>query len=240
RVVQRTGPGPAKALIRFAPRLDFGRVSSRFVVLPDGGLEVEGSPDPIVLCAPGLSWKIMDDGFHQTAEAEVELTDQPLVLELRYGSGSTRPAPVSETERRHQTDRFWSGWASTLRPMSVRPELVRRSALVLKALCFGPTGAMLAAATTSLPEQLGGVRNWDYRYCWPRDASLSAAALVRLGNTGAAMKLLDWLTGVVFAAESPDRLRPIYEITGRELGSEGEIGDLNGYGHSRPVRIGNA
>jgi trehalose-phosphatase len=240
RVVRRAGPGPARVLIRFAPRLDFGRVSSRLIALPDGGLEVEGSPDPIVLCAPGLTWRIVDDGFHQTAEAEVDLTDEPLVLELRYGSGSTRPAPVPEIERRQQTDRFWSGWASTLRPVSVRPELVRRSALVLKALCFGPSGAMLAAATTSLPEQLGGVRNWDYRYCWPRDASLSAAALVRLGNTGAAMKLLDWLTGVVFAAESPDRLRPIYEITGRELGSEGEIGDLNGYGHSRPVRIGNA
>src|SRR5262249_48757994 len=150
------------------------------------------------------------------------------VLELRYGSGSTRPSPVDEPERRRQTDRVWSGWAATLRPTKIRPDLVRRSALVLKALCFGPTRAMLAAATTSLPEQLGGVRTWDYRYCWPRDASLSAAALIRLGNTGAAMKLLDWLTGVVFAAESPDRLRPIYEISGRELGPEAEIGELPG------------
>jgi GH15 family glucan-1,4-alpha-glucosidase len=111
---------------------------------------------------------------------------------------------------------------------------------VLKALCYGPTGAIVAAATTSLPEQLGGVRNWDYRFCWPRDASLSAAALVRLGNTGTAMKLIDWLTSVVFAADSPDRIRPIYEVAGRELGPEGEVGDLAGYGSSKPVRLGNA
>jgi trehalose-phosphatase len=239
RVVERTGAGPSRVLLRFSPRLDFGRISTRLSENP-GGLEIEGAPDPIVLRAPGVSWKIINDGFHNSAEAEIEIGEAPLVLELRYGSGSLRPAPISEPDRRRQTDRFWSGWAATLHPIKVRPELVRRSALILKALCHGPTGAMLAAATTSLPEQLGGVRNWDYRYCWPRDASLSAAALVRLGNTGVAMKLLDWLIGVVFAAETPDRLRPIYEITGRELGTEAEIGELAGYGNSRPVRIGNA
>jgi trehalose-phosphatase len=238
RVIHATA-GPTKALIRFAPRLDFGRTSTKLQAR-EGGLEVEGSHDPIVLYAPGVTWKISDDGIHHAAEAEVALGDQPVSIEFRYGSGSLRPAVVPEPERRRQTERFWSGWAGTLQVPSIRPELVRRSALVLKALCHGPTGAMVAAATTSLPEQLGGIRNWDYRYCWPRDAALSAAALVRLGNTGTAMKLIDWLIGVVFAAESPDRLRPIYEVAGRELGPEAEIGDLAGYGASRPVRVGNA
>ena len=104
----------------------------------------------------------------------------------------------------------------------------------------GPTGAITAAGTTSLPEHLGGVRNWDYRHCWPRDAALAAAALMRLGNTGTAMRLLDWLLSVVDRCESPDRLRPIYTVTGADLGPEAEISSLSGYGDSRPVRIGNA
>jgi trehalose-phosphatase len=232
------GNRPVKAVLRFAPRLDFGRTATRLLVR-EGGLEVEGSPDPVVLHAPGVAWTLVDDGPHQTAQATVEVTT-PLVLELRYGTGSLRPAVTDEAERRRQTDRFWSGWAATLRSVGLASDLVRRSALVLKALCHGPSGAIVAAATTSLPEQLGGMRNWDYRYCWPRDASLAASALVRLGNTGVAMKLIDWLIGVVFAAESPDRLRPIYEVGGRELGAEAEIGELSGYGHSKPVRIGNA
>lgn len=240
RVIERLpgAQGAVRARIRFAPRLDFGRIATNLIV-HESGLEIEGCPDPVVLYAPGVRWTITRDGIHQTAEAEVEVGDEPVVLELKYGSANLRASVLTEPERRRQTDRFWSGWAETLSINTPRPELVRRSALVIKGLCHGPTGAIVAAATTSLPEQLGGVRNWDYRYCWPRDASLSAAALVRLGNTGTAMKLIDWLTQVVFAAESPDRLRPIYEVSGRELGPEGEIGELAGYGHSRPVRVGN-
>ncbi len=231
--------GLVKAVVRFAPRLDFGRVATRLVVHPDG-VEVEGATDPISLFAPGLEWKIIADGQSHTAEAVVEVGDAPIVLELRFGTSSLRPSVTAHAERLGQTQRFWSGWAATLNVGTIRPDLVRRSALVLKALCHGPTGAIAAAATTSLPEQIGGVRNWDYRYCWPRDASQSAASLVRLGNTGTAMKLLDWLTHVVFNAESPDRLRPIYDVVGKELGTEAEIGDLMGYGNSRPVRVGNA
>jgi trehalose 6-phosphate phosphatase len=96
------------------------------------------------------------------------------------------------------------------------------------------------AATTSLPEQLGGERNWDYRFCWPRDACLAASALVRLGNTGHALKLLDWMLGVVDTIETPDRLRPIYTVTGGQLPPEAEIGQMGGYGESRPVRVSNA
>jgi len=231
--------GSGRVLIRFAPRLDFGRVSTR-IVPGEGGLEIEGSPEPIVLSSPGVQWKLLGEGIHTTAEAEVTLGAEPLILELRYGSGNLRNSVLREQDRRRQTERFWAGWAGTLRAPAEQGTLVRRSALVLKALCHGPSGAIVAAATTSLPEQLGGVRNWDYRYCWPRDSALSAAALLRLGNTGTAMKLLNWLVEVVFASDSPDRLRPIYEVDGRSLGPEAEIGDLAGYGGSRPVRVGNA
>ncbi|MFM9994474.1 MAG: trehalose-phosphatase [Phycisphaerales bacterium] len=231
--------GNGRAVIRFAPRLDFGRAPTR-IIRRDRGLEVDGWPDPIVLFSPGVEWTVQADGPEAAATAEVELTGAPVLLELRYGSASLRDPVLPEAERRRQTERFWSGWVGTLRIPAQHAPQVRRSAAVIKALCHGPTGAIVAAGTTSLPAPLGGSRNWDYRYCWPRDACLAAAALIRLGNTGTAMKLLDWLVGVVDSCESPERLRPIYTVAGGNLGQEGEIGSLPGYGRSRPVRIGNA
>lgn len=231
--------GRGRVRITFAPRLDFGRLSTRLVLRRDG-LEVDGCPDPIVLYAPGLDWVLAEEGHHQTAAADVELSGTPVVLELRYGAASLKPGVLAEADRRRQTERFWSGWAASLRPPPLMEQQVRRSALVLKALCQGPTGAIAAAGTSSLPAPLGGARNWDYRYCWPRDASLAAAALIRVGNTGTAIRLLDWLVGVVDSLESPERLRPIYSVSGGNLGPEAEIGTLEGYGRSRPVRVGNA
>ncbi len=231
--------GDSRALVRFAPRADFGRAATR-LIRREGGLEVEGAADPMVLYSPGVVWTIADDGPHQTATSQVDPSSGPVTLELRFGVSSLLPHIRPEPERRHRTEQFWKGWASSLRLPSRRAELVRRSALVLKALIFGPSGAISAAATTSLPEHLGGVRNWDYRYCWPRDAALSAAALVRIGNTGVAMRLLDWLLSVVDRCESPDRLRPLYGVAGETLGPEAELSELCGYAGSRPVRIGNA
>ncbi|MBL9030543.1 MAG: trehalose-phosphatase [Phycisphaerae bacterium] len=235
RVIEGTGT----CRVRFAPRLDFGRVATRLAVR-EHGLEVQGSSDPILLYAPGVRWRIGEEGPHQSAEAEVDPSGGPIVLELRAGSANDRPHFHAESQRRQATQRFWSTWAGSLRLPKVATEQVRRSALMLRALVYGPTGAIAAAGTTSLPEQLGGQRNWDYRYCWPRDAAMTAAALVRLGNTGTAMRLLDWLARVLERCESPGRLRPIYTVEGRDLGPEAEIGGLSGYGGSRPVRVGNA
>lgn len=231
--------GSGRVRVCFAPRLDFGRVGTRLVP-SEGGVEVAGAADPIALHAPDVQWTIETHGKHQQAVGEFDLGDKPVVLELRCGTSSLRPALVSEPDRRTQTLKHWSLWAATLKLPAIEPELVKRSALAIKSLCFGPTGAISAAATTSLPEQIGGVRNWDYRFCWPRDATLAAAALVRLGNTGTGMKLLDWLLEVLDTCQSPDRLRPIYTVSGHELGGEGEITELAGYAGSRPVRIGNA
>ncbi|MDX2114423.1 MAG: trehalose-phosphatase [Planctomycetota bacterium] len=238
RVIESTG-GAARVKLTFAPRPDFGRLSAQLIV-HENALEVEGASDPLVLWSPGVVWTITKDGAHETATAEVEVGQTPLVLELRCGFAGRSASRQAEPERRAQTERFWSGWARTLTLPNVHTELVLRSALALKALVYGPTGAVYAAGTTSLPEHLGGVRNWDYRYCWPRDACLAAAALLRLGNTGVAMKLLDWIVSVVAASESPDRLRPLYSVAGHAIGPEAEIGELPGYAQSRPVRVGNA
>lgn len=235
RVVEGSSP----ARVRFAPRLDFGRIATRLRVR-ENGLEVEGSNDPIALRSPGVNWSIRTEGMHHTAEAEINPASGPVVLELRYGSVNLKAASEEEGERREQNRRFWSGWAKSLKLPTSYPELVKRSALVLKALSYGPVGTIAAAATTSLPEQFGGVRNWDYRYCWPRDAALSSAALMALGNTGHAIKFLDWILEVVEREESPGRLHPIYTLTGAHLPPEAELGHLSGFAQSKPVRIGNA
>lgn len=231
--------GRGHARIEFAPRLDFGR-SPTLLRIRDGGIEIEDSIDPIVLHAPGIQWHIEQEGQHHTARAEVELGPEPLILELRYGTGSLRAGPVEVTERERQTEEYWRNWASRLRIPNVAPDLVRRSALALRALVYGPSGAICAAGTTSLPETIGGVRNWDYRYCWLRDAAYASAALVRLGSPAEAMRFLDWVRDVIERCTGPDRIQPLYAVNGAELQIEGEISDLPGYRGSRPVRIGNA
>lgn len=230
--------GRGRARIEFAPRLDFGRIPTRLRVI-ESGLEVEPSPDPIVLRAPGVVWTIVEEGPHQSAWAEWDLAAGPVELELRYGTGNVRGSHPSPADRERMTRLYWSSWAANLVTPKRDASIVRRSALTLKALCHGPTGAIAAAATTSLPEHPGGVRNWDYRYCWLRDAALAAASLVRLGSTGEALHFLGWMLGVVDRTAAPERLQPLYCLGGEALGSEAEIGELSGYRGSRPVRVGN-
>ncbi len=235
RVVSGTG----RAVVRFAPRLDFGRIATTLRVR-EGGIEVVGSVDPLVLHAPGVEWELSQHGPHQTATAILDLDRGPVTLELRSGAASLRASTVPEPKRREATNESWSKWTEKLRIPALMPDLVKRSALVIKSLCYGPTGAISAAGTTSLPETLGGIRNWDYRFCWVRDAAWSASSLVKLGSTGHAMKLLDWLLGIVDDLDCPERIRPLYTVSGHDLGAEAEITDLAGYGDSRPVRVGNA
>jgi trehalose 6-phosphate phosphatase len=230
--------GRGRVRVELAPRLDFGRLPTRLRAVPDG-LAIEPSHDPIVLRAPGVQWELRDEGAHQSAHAELDLDAGPVELELRYGTASARPTVPPVVERERQTALHWSAWAAGLIVPGGDGERIRRSALVLKALCHGPTGAIAAAATTSLPEHPGGVRNWDYRYCWLRDAALAAAALVRLGTTGEALHFLNWVLGVIDHVHAPDRLQPLYCVAGEPLGSEAEIGELPGYRGSRPVRVGN-
>jgi trehalose 6-phosphate phosphatase len=230
--------GHRRIRITFAPRIHFGSLETR-LHSSEAGLTVEGSVDPCVLVSPGIRWTITKEGNHETAAAEFDVDGGPVVLEMRYGTASLAPAAIPERQRREQTERFWAVWAAKLKLPKVHSELVLRSALVLRALCYGPTGAIAAAATTSLPEHVGGVRNWDYRFCWPRDAAMAASALLHLGAAGPAMKLLDWILGILEGAEHDFLIRPVYTVTGGHLGPEGTIAELPGYRGSRPVRVGN-
>ncbi len=247
RIMQRAGrsdlvrlvEGRGDVELEFAPRLDFARMATALKVR-EGGLEIEGSRDPAVLYSPGVEWRIETHGIHATAKARVTLGDEPLVLALRFGTGSLGGTPGAVRALVAATDRYWSSWASGLRLPERERALVERSALVLKGLCYGPSGAIAAAATTSLPEHVGGVRNWDYRYCWLRDAALTASALVKLGSQGEALRYLDWVLGILDQRSSPENLQPLYSLSGQPYLPEAEISSLPGYRSSRPVRIGNA
>ena len=231
--------GSTPAIVEFAPRPEFGQVQVRLVASADG-LRVYGTSDPVVLRAPGLQWEIISDGIHDTARAVVRpTTEHPVVLELRCGTNSLDAHEVPEPERRGRAAAYWSEWLATLNLPSVERDLVARSALTLRGLCNNETGAIMAAATTSLPEEIGGIRNWDYRYCWLRDASMTAKALVSLGSTAEAEGFLRWLHGVLSTLPGPELLHPLYTIAGTTLPPEAVIDTLPGYAGSRPVRVGN-
>ena len=232
--------GAGRVRVEFAPRADFGRAPT-LVEIRDGGLEVVGAADPTILRSTGVDWSIEGHGAHQSAVAEFDLTGGPVTLRLCCGAEQPRADRPTEPERREPTARFWSGWAQRLQLPEVEPEMVRRSALTLKALTHGPTGAISAAATTSLPEFIGGVRNWDYRYCWIRDAAMSADALLRLGSATEAENLLDWLSRLIDDhGGDVGELSPLYTVDGQSLPPERTVEELAGYRGSRPVRVGNA
>src|SRR5690606_38238314 len=109
---------------------------------------------------------------------------------------------------------YWSEWVDGLDLPPLKPDLMKRSALTLRGLVHEPTGSILAAVTTSLPEEIGGVRNWDYRYCWLRDAALTASALVGVGSSAEAENYLDWVHRVLETVPGPERLHPLYTLAG--------------------------
>jgi GH15 family glucan-1,4-alpha-glucosidase len=135
-------------------------------------------------------------------------------------------------------ERFWREWSGRCEAAGAYSEAVQRSLITLKALTFAPSGGMVAAATTSLPEQIGGPRNWDYRFCWVRDATLTLLALMGAGYYDEARAWRDWLVRAV--AGSPRQLQIMYAVTGERRLTEWEVPWLSGYEGSKPVRIGNA
>ncbi|MEV0298139.1 trehalose-phosphatase [Nocardia sp. NPDC050710] len=231
--------GDAKAVVTFAPRPEFGQVPVT-LEREQTGLRVLGTNDPMVLRSPGVEWQIDTDGAHDVARAVVDPSRGPIVLELRCGTHDLAPAMISEADRRREAESYWSSWAAGLDLPPLKPDLMKRSALTLRGLVHSPSGSILAAATTSLPEDIGGVRNWDYRYCWLRDASMTAQALVSLGSLAEAEEFLGWVHRVLETLPGPERLHPLYTLYGETLPPEAVIDQLPGYAGSRPVRVGNA
>lgn len=191
-----------------------------------------------LLCQSSARWQVTD----HTARTVLDVAQGDLgFVTLAYAGrdlGVLPPVGSFAEEAFHETVRYWQAWAGREPSFEGTTEVVRRSALTLKLLTYAPSGAVVAAPTTSLPETIGGTRNWDYRYAWIRDASWSVAALFALGHAEEARAFLFWATNA--ARLSLPRVRTMYGLYGASRIHERELGSLRGYRDSLPVRVGNA
>jgi GH15 family glucan-1,4-alpha-glucosidase len=217
-------------------RFDYGASVPWVTRLRDGtGLRAVSGPDKAVLCTPvPLDNRDMKTRARFDVEAGQTL---PFIL-THSPSHLEAPQPVDPGRALHETERFWREWAGRCGTTGPWGEAVRRSLITLKALTYAPTGGIVAAPTTSLPERIGGVRNWDYRYCWLRDATLTLLAFMDAGFQEEAGAWREWLVRAV--AGSPEQMQIMYGIAGERRLPEVEIGWLPGYKGSTPVRVGNA
>ena len=192
-------------------------------------------PDMTVLRTP-----VETRGEDLTTVADFEVGEgQSVPFVLTYGpSHLPVPAPIDPAYALQDTENFWTEWCSRCCYESLGRDLVVRSLITLKALTYGPSGGIVAAPTTSLPEKLGGQRNWDYRFCWLRDATFTLLALMNSGYTEEAVAWQDWLLRA--AAGSPANMQIMYGIMGQRRLLEWEAGWLPGYEGAQPVRVGNA
>ena len=201
----------------------------------DGDLHAIAGPDELVL---RTDVPLKGEDHSTSASFTVREGEQvPFVLTW-YPSHLDVPKRVQAADALRDTERFWKKWASRNTDDGEWSDAVRRSLLVLKGLIYEPTGGIVAAATTSLPEKIGGARNWDYLFCWLRDASFTLRALVESGYLEEAEAWRDWLLRAV--AGSAEQLQIMYGLSGERRLDEMELPWLPGYEDSRPVRIGNA
>jgi len=216
-------------------RFDFGRSVPWVQRAENGGMTATAGPDAVHLI-PGRPIRGRD--LTTIAEFELEAGDEvPFVLTW-YPSHEDEPRPVDGIAATADTTAWWEEWSARSHADGSHRGLVQRSLITLKALTYAPTGGIVAAPTTSLPEQIGGVRNWDYRFCWVRDATLVLQSLMGAGYMDEAVAWRDWLLRAV--AGSPSELQIMYGPAGERRLTELELDWLPGYEGSSPVRIGNA
>ena len=221
----------AELVVRFG----YGAIVPWVTRLEDGTLRAVAGPDMIVLRTPvRLAGKNMKTIGEFTVRAGETV---PFVL-TNAPSHLAPPPPLDPHAALDQTEKLWREWSKRCRPAGHCSDAILRSLITLKALTFGPTGGIVAAPTTSLPEQLGGTRNWDYRFCWLRDATLTLLALMNAGYADEAQSWREWLLRAV--AGSPEQAQIMYGIAGERRLTEWEVPWLPGYEGAAPVRIGNA
>jgi GH15 family glucan-1,4-alpha-glucosidase len=215
-------------------RLDYGSIIP-WVRRTDRGIRAIAGPDALQLYTDVT---LRGEDFTTVADFTVSAGQRvPFVL-VWHPSHLPPPPPIDAEDTLCQTEHWWQAWSNRCTYEGPWREAVIRSLITLKALTYRPTGGIVAAPTTSLPEQLGGVRNWDYRYCWVRDATFTLYALINSGYIGEAKAWREWLLRAV--AGTPSQLNIMYGLGGERRLSELELEWLPGYEGAAPVRIGNA
>jgi GH15 family glucan-1,4-alpha-glucosidase len=216
-------------------RFDYGSIVPWLRRTDDETLVAVGGPDALVLRTPVL---LEPEGMTHTAEFRVGKGDRvPFVLTW-HPSAEEPPAIVDAEQALADTEREWQRWMENCTYEGDYPDAVHVSLRVLKALTYAPTGGIVAAPTTSLPERIGGVRNWDYRFAWLRDATYTLFTMMNAGYIEEARAWRDWLLRAV--AGDPAKMQILYGISGERRIPEMEVPWLPGYAGSSPVRIGNA
>jgi GH15 family glucan-1,4-alpha-glucosidase len=226
--------GSVRVHMELSPRFEYGRVRP-WITRRDDGLSLVSGPDALQL---RTDVPVAVHGGDARADFPLRRGERASFVLGWHASHMPAPRPIDAGAAVEDADRWWREWSGRCTYRGPWRDAVVRSLVTLKALIYAPTGGMVAAPTTSLPEQLGGVRNWDYRYCWVRDATFTLYALLVAGYTEEAGAWRDWLLRA--AAGDPGRLQIMYGLAGERRLAEWEVPWLPGYDGARPVRVGNA
>ncbi|QDQ79809.1 glycoside hydrolase family 15 protein [Paraburkholderia megapolitana] len=201
----------------------------------EAGMKATAGPDTVVLRTPVL---LSGENLRATVAEFTVHADERVPFALAYSASHLRVPPARDPlSLLALTENYWLEWSARCQVQGRYASAVRRSLITLKALTYEPTGGIVAAPTTSLPEHIGGTRNWDYRYCWLRDATITLLALMRGGHYDEARAWRSWLGRVM--AGSPEQIQIMYGIAGERRLPEIELDWLPGYEESKPVRVGN-
>ena len=232
RLVEGRG-GRVKMRMHLTARMDYGSIIP-WVRRADRGLAMVAGPDVLLLGSPV---RLRGEGYSTVADFTVgDKAQVPFQLSW-HPSHHPAPPTIDVPDAIATTEAWWREWGGQCEPLGEWEHAVRQSLVVLKGLTYAPSGGIVAAATTSLPEEIGGPRNWDYRYCWLRDATFSLLALMGAGFSDEARAWRDWLLRAVVGR--PDQAQIMYGPTGQHRLTELELDWLPGYEGSRPVRVGN-
>ena len=216
-------------------RFDYGSVVPWLRRTDDGSLLAVGGPDALCIRTP---IELHGEAMTHVADFNMRKGERVPFVATWYPSSRAVPERVDPEQALRETEHFWRDWMRGCQYDGDYPDAVRTSLMVLKAQTYAPTGGIVAAPTTSLPEWIGGPRNWDYRYCWVRDATFTLYAMMNAGYIDEARAWRDWLLRA--AAGDPSKLQILYGVAGERRINEYELDWLPGYAGSKPVRVGNA
>jgi GH15 family glucan-1,4-alpha-glucosidase len=233
--IVRCDEGEVAMCMELMLRFGYGATTPWVTRLKDGTMRAVAGPDMVVMRTPA---SFRGENFKTVAQFTLTKgKTMPFVLSYQP-SHLPLPEPIDPDDALEKCEKYWEDWTATTKTEGAHSEAIKRSLLTLKALTYQPSGGIVAAPTTSLPEQFGSERNWDYRLCWLRDATLTLLAMMNAGIYDEAAAWRDWLHRAV--AGSPGETQIMYGLRGERRLTEWEVDWLPGYADSTPVRVGNA